>query len=415
MIDENKSDTAYEINFDGIPGPTHNYGGLAYGNMASMRSGTSTSNPRQALFQCLNKMRVLSSIGLKQALLPPQERPNFAVLRRLGYSGNEERILHDLARDDIRLLAGAYSSSNMWAANSATVSPSADTLDGKTHFTPANLLNLFHRSIEPPFTSRILRCIFNNASKFSHHMPLPGSLIFCDEGAANHTRLCSHYGATGIELFVYGRKDFEKNNPRSLFFPARQTLEASRCIARLHRLDPVKTIFAKQNPEVIDAGVFHNDVISVGNKNVLLFHSQAFCNLKSLIAELKEKFARYCKDDLILIEIGPKQLSVADAVESYFFNSQLVSMPDGTTCVVAPSECQENIKVKGVLDFIVSQDNPIRSVLFVDVGESMKNGGGPACLRLRVVLTNEELFSVNQGSFFSEELYQELIEWGKLH
>jgi len=303
----------------------------------------------------------------------------------------------------------------MWAANAATISPSMDTIDGRTHFTPANLLNLFHRSLEPPFTSRILRRIFNDESKFTHHMPLPGSLNFSDEGAANHTRLCSHHGTTGLELFVYGKEDVEESSRMPLFFPLRQTFEASRAVARLHKLDLEKTIFARQSPEAINAGVFHNDVISVGNRNVLFFHSQAFCNSDSLIVELKEKFVRYCDDDLITIEVRPEQLSLTEAVESYLFNSQLVSMPDGTTCLVAPAACQENMRVQQLLDEIVSRDNPIDHVQYVDVRESMKNGGGPACLRLRVVLTDQELSCVNQRSFFSEQLYQEFIEWGKRH
>ena len=27
---------AYEVNFDGLVGPTHNYAGLSYGNVASL-------------------------------------------------------------------------------------------------------------------------------------------------------------------------------------------------------------------------------------------------------------------------------------------------------------------------------------------------------------------------------------------
>ena len=130
-------------------------------------------------------------------------------------------------------------------------------------------------------------------------------------------------------------------------FPARQTFEASSAVARLHKLDPEKTVFARQNPEAIDAGVFHNDVISVGNRNVLFFHSQAFCNSDSVIFELKEKFARCCDDVLVTIEVRPEQMSLTEAVEAYLFNSQLVSMPDGTAGLVAPAECEENRRVKG--------------------------------------------------------------------
>ena len=411
----NSSPLAHEVNFDGIPGPTHNFGGLSFGNIASMKSRSSISSPREALFQCLKKMDLLSSLGLIQALLPPQARPDFTALRRLGYSGNEEQILHELSKDDISLLAGCYSSSSMWAANAATVSPQSDTGDHRTHLTPANLVNLFHRSIEPSFTGKILHRIFHDQTKFALHSPLPATVNFSDEGAANHSRFCSNYGETGIELFVYGRTDFDASAQMPLHYPARQTLGSCRAIARLHQLDRDKIVFARQNPDAIDAGVFHNDVIAVGNKNVLFFHSQAFCNYESVIAELREKFAGCCNDELITVEVSQKQLSLTDAVESYLFNSQLVSMPDGTACLIAPAECRENPRVNEVLETVISQNNTIDCILFVDVGESMRNGGGPACLRLRVVLTDEELSCTNQGSFFSKRLYRELIEWGNRH
>ncbi|MFA6222255.1 MAG: N-succinylarginine dihydrolase [Desulfomonilaceae bacterium] len=409
------AEEAFEVNFDGIPGPTHNFGGLAYGNIRSMANRLSVSNPRAALFQCLTKMKLVHSLGLLQALLPLHPRPAFEALRRLGYSGSETQILEKVSKENINLLARCYSSSGMWTANAATVSPCADTGDGRTHFTPANLINLFHRYIEPSFTGAILRRIFHDESKFNHHMPLPGSWDYADEGAANHSRFCSSYGAAGIEFFVYGRDDSEEGDSRPAVFPARQTLEASVAIARLHGIEPEKTVFARQNPDAIDAGVFHNDVISVGNKNVFLFHSDAFCNSDSVTAELKRKFSEHCGGNLILVEVSSKRLSLAEAVDSYLFNSQLVSEPEGGAVLVAPSECGEKKRVYELLEEIVSDENPIKKVLFVDVDQSMKNGGGPACLRLRVVLTNEELAVINPGIFFSQQLHEELILWGERH
>jgi succinylarginine dihydrolase len=406
---------AFEVNFDGIPGPAHNFGGLAYGNIRSMANRLSVSNPRAALFQCLKKMKLLHSLGLRQALLPLHPRPAFEALRRLGYAGSETQILEKVSKQNINLLARCYSSSGMWTANAATVSPSPDTCDGRTHFTPANLINLFHRSIEPSFTGYILRRVFHDESKFTHHMPLPGSLDYADEGAANHSRFCSSYGAAGIEFFVYGRDDLEQGDSRPLVFPARQTLEASAAIARLHGIEPEKTVFARQNPDAIDAGVFHNDVISVGNKNVFFFHSDAFCNSGSVTAELNRKFNEHCGGDLVLVEVGPDRLSLAEAVESYLFNSQLVSEPEGGAVLLAPSECGEKKRVCELLEEIVSDENPIKKLLFVDVDESMKNGGGPACLRLRVVLTDEELAVISPKIFFSEQLYNQLVSWGRQH
>ncbi len=67
---------------------------------------------------------------------------------------------------------------------------------------------------------------------------------------------------------MYGRSAFNFDDNVPGVFPARQTLEASAAIARLHLLDPAATVFLTQNPAAVDAGVFHSDVISVGNQNV---------------------------------------------------------------------------------------------------------------------------------------------------
>jgi succinylarginine dihydrolase len=406
---------AFEVNFDGLVGPTHNYAGLSYGNIASIRHGLTISNPRAALMQGLSKMKLLADMGLKQAVLPPQERPDLATLRRLGFRGSDSQVLEKAAKEAPEVLAACYSSSSMWAANAATVSPSADTGDGKVHFTPANLVSQFHRSLEPLFTSAVLKAVFKDESRFVHHPPLPAGLHFSDEGAANHTRLCTDFAAPGIELFAYGRSSFDASDRGPAVFPARQTQEASRSIARLHRLDPGRTAFARLSAAAIDAGVFHNDVISVGNQNVFLYHSQAFNGPGSVTAELRRKFEEHTGGNLVLIGVRPGEVSVEEAVQTYLFNSQLVTLPAWKMCMITPAECQENPGTRSCLERILGEDNPIESVRYVDVRQSMKNGGGPACLRLRVVLTEEEMSSTHQAVYFSDRLYDELLHWGSLH
>ena len=239
---------AFEVNFDGLVGPTHNYAGLSYGNVASMEHGLTVSNPKAAVFQGLDKMKLLSDMGLVQGVLPPHDRPDIRTLRRLGFRGSDAQILSSAARKSPFLLAACYSASSMWAANAATVSPSGDTADGLVHFTPANLVSQFHRSLESEFTTLVLKAIFNDDTAFVHHPALPAAVHMSDEGAANHTRLCSSHEEGGIELFVYGRKSFDRADSGPKVFPARQTLEASSAITRLHRLDPSKTVFARQKP-----------------------------------------------------------------------------------------------------------------------------------------------------------------------
>ncbi len=404
--------TAYEVNFDGLIGPTHNYSGLSLGNEASLHNVATPSNPREAAKQGLHKMQVLHVMGIPQAILPPQERPAVAVLRRLGFSGSDAAVLAQAAKQAPRLFLACCSASSMWTANAASVSPSADTQDGRVHFTPANLISKFHRAIESPMTARILRTIFADPRYFVHHPPLPGVDTFGDEGAANRTRLCTAYGEPGVECFVFGKTAFADNLPTPQRYPARQTLEASQAVSRLHGLNPAKVVFAQQNPAAIDAGVFHNDVIAVGNQNVLFYHQEAFLNGPAVCRELQTK---YGASKLHCIEVESRVVSLQEAVGTYLFNSQLITLPDGTMTLLLPRECEDSEPVRRYLEALLTMDNPITRLEILDLRQSMRNGGGPACLRLRVVLTEAEFDAVNQGVLFSETLYAALHAWIDKH
>lgn len=404
--------TTREFNFDGLVGPTHNYAGLSYGNVASAKNQGAIANPKRAALQGLAKMKRLADLGFGQGVLAPQARPDLAALRKLGFGGSDAEVVRRAAKDAPALLASCYSASSMWTANAATVSASADTADGKVHFTPANLNNKFHRSIEHPTTGRILKAMFAG-EHFVHHEALPGCPQFGDEGAANHTRLTRAYGEAGVELFVYGCSGFDLAQPAPKKFPARQTLEASQAVARLHGLDGTRgrAVFAQQNPDVIDAGVFHNDVIAVGNGPVLFHHQEAFLGTAALIANLRAAIG----ESFTAVEVPTAEVSVADAVQSYLFNSQLLTKPSGKMMLVVPSECDANIRVKDYLARLVKSNGPIDEVLVMDLRESMMNGGGPACLRLRVELNADEARAVNPAVLMNDALHTTLTAWVEKH
>jgi succinylarginine dihydrolase len=405
---------AREFNFDGLVGPSHNYAGLSFGNVASFSNVRSASNPRQAALQGLAKMRALAARGFAQAVLPPQARPNFRLLRRLGFSGTDADVLAQAWREAPVILACAYSASPMWTANAATVSPSADTADGRVHFTAANLNNKLHRAEEHVQSTRTLRALFANPDRFVVHEPLPSTPAFGDEGAANHTRFASAHGAQGVEFFVYGKVEFDPSAPAPEKYPARQTLEASQAIARLHGLDGARTVFASQNPDVIDQGVFHNDVIAVGNGNVLFYHEQAFADESATLDTLRRALAGVGAD-LQAVRVDTGMVPVADAVASYLFNSQLLSKPDGGMALVVPHECRENAAVARYLEGLVASQGPIDELIEFDLRQSMRNGGGPACLRLRVALTDDEAAAMHQGVIMTEDLYATLVPWVERH
>ncbi|WP_303291017.1 N-succinylarginine dihydrolase [Marinobacter sp. SS5-14b] len=402
---------AVEANFDGLVGPTHNYAGLSWGNVASKSNVNLVANPREAALQGLAKMKALADRGYVQGVLPPHERPHLPTLRALGFEGSEAQVLEGVAKADPAILAAVSSASAMWTANAATVSPSADTADGRVHFTPANLSAKFHRSIEHRVTGRVLQAIFHDQRHFAHHDALPSVSHFGDEGAANHTRLCSRYGEPGVELFVYGQVAFNDQAPAPARFPARQTLEASQAVARLHGLSDRQLVFAQQNPAVIDAGVFHNDVIAVGNGRCLFYHEQAFLDEQRVLSDIRE---RLMGAELEAIRVSAQDVPLEDAVASYLFNSQLLNSPDGMLLAV-PGECREIATVSRYLDELVKSDGAITSVEVFDVKQSMRNGGGPACLRLRVVLDDEELHAINHGVIMTDSLYQRLTAWVESH
>lgn len=411
---------AREINIDGLVGPTHNYAGLSPGNLLSTQHAGSLAHPRAAARQGLAKMRRVAGFGITQIVFPPHPRPDLAVLRRLGYLGPDGEILAQAAREDPSLLSACSSSSGMWTANAATVSPSTDTMDGRVHVTPANLLTLFHRAIEAPWTTRLFRAAFSDESFFCVHDPLPGAVSFADEGAANHTRFARGHENPGVELFVWGRVGLAsgateaKSSGTDHRFQGRQTREASEAVARLHGLDCDRVVFAQQNPEAIDAGVFHNDVIAVGNEHVLLYHDQAFLETERVLGEVRSKLEGCPGSESFLpLCVQKEELTLEEAADCYLFNSQLLSLPGspGSMLLLAPTDCEEHTRARRVIDRIVGEDNPVERVEFIDVLQSMRNGGGPACLRLRMVLAEEELASMKPGMVLDDSLHEALASW----
>ncbi len=353
-----------EINFDGIVGPTHNYAGLSLGNLAATRHAGNTAFPREAALQGIAKMRHNMGLGLAQGFFLPLPRPNLAFLDDMAATGDF----------DPALTAMAWSASSMWTANAATVSPAPDTADGRCHLTVANLVTMPHRSIEWPDTLHQLRTAFADEKHFAVHGPVPPT--FGDEGAANHMRMGASHDDACTEIFIYGRPGGR--------FPARQHEQAFRAIARRHGLDPARCIFAEQAPEAIAAGAFHNDVVAVANENVLFCHEQAFADPAALYAAIRDQVT-----GAQIVEVPAAAVSLEDAISSYLFNAQLLTLPAensaGVQALIVPTESWEHPKVRAFLDDMLAGNGPIRKVLPVDVRQSMANGGGPACLRLRVV------------------------------
>lgn len=391
--------SAVEINFDGLVGPTHNYAGLSPGNVASQTNFGETAYPRDAALQGLEKMRILMEMGLTQGFLPPPMRPAAGALRLFGFGGTDDEVLARAAEEDLALFRAVCSASAMWRANAATVLAAPDTADGRVHLVTANLAGMLHRSFEGAETDALLRRVFRDPERFAVHGPLPSARHFGDEGAANHMRLAASHGERGVNVFAHGTL-------RGGAFPERQSRRASEAVARLAGLsDP---IYALQNAKAVQAGAFHNDVVAVANETVLLAHPEAFEDSGALFATLRRALP-----GVAIVET--QGVSLAEAISSYLFNSQLVTRPDGTMALVLPIEAKESPAVWREVEAILAADNPIAEAVVVDVRESMRNGGGPACLRLRVPVDEPGLAGMDSRFLLTPARWERLARTVEAH
>ncbi|MEP4052570.1 MAG: N-succinylarginine dihydrolase [Litorimonas sp.] len=401
-----------EMNFDGLVGPSHNYAGLSYGNIASSKHKGKAANPRAAALQGLAKMRRLIDLGIPQAILPPQERPFVPGLRALGFGGTDAQVLETVFAQSRALVANYCSASSMWTANAATVTPGADSRDGRVHFTPANLTAMPHRALEDRQTHRALSMIFADDAHFAVHAPLAHTPLLGDEGAANHNRLSARHGDAGVEIFIYGRDAL--GSKTDLKFPGRQTLQASESVARLHGLNSANTVFCAQSATAINAGAFHNDVVCVSNETVLFFHENAFDDPSALEKEVSRKAAvQGFTPHFVMAPADAVPLT--DTISSYLFNSQLVTLQNGEMALILPTQVEETPSTKAFVDQTLAGNNPITQAHYLDLRQSMANGGGPACLRLRVVLDAAQRAAVHAGVVISHAKIDALENWVKTH
>ncbi len=392
----------HEVNFDGLVGPTHNYSGLSFGNLASISHQGAVSNPRQAALQGLSKMRWLMDRGFVQGVLPPQPRPSLSAMGQLGFMGAPAEQLQQAWQQAPHLFSMCCSASSMWVANAATVFPSCDHPQSRCVLVPANLVSHYHRSLEVQATSALLGYVFADTRYFQVHKPLPSVMEFGDEGAANHMRIGLPDRAA-LHVLVYGGDAGSHTSPGH--YPSRQTREASTALARLSGVFDSKIVMVKQNPEAIDAGVFHNDVIAVSHEGVLLCHEKAFLNQDQALQEIE----RRGQGDITIVEVKEAEVSLKKAVSSYLFNSQLLGEPDNRTLLL-PVECQLDEQVRHYIEITLRQALDLKEIAYLDLQQSMRNGGGPACLRLRINLNDTEMNALQGKLILDDERHKQLVQ-----
>lgn len=394
-----------ELQLDRLVGPTHHFGGLGVGNVASKRNAGNRSNPAAAAIQGLEKMRLIARWTGCQLIVPPQPRPDYQVLRNLGFTGSDQEVLKRARETAPDLLSAVTSCSAMWTANAATVSAGIDSAitNRSPRLTVANLVSSLHRATEPPSTEADLRNALPRSCIIDP--PLAGGHAMRDEGAANHMRLGSCEAIPGIHIFVYGDGD-----PKPKRYAARQSLLACEAIARLHRIPQENVFYLKQHPDAIDAGAFHNDVVAMSHHDRFLYHEETFYEAESTLRSMDARYQTLYGRPLMRIPIASSSLSLNEAVQTYLFNSQIVTVEqDGPPRILCTRQVEQNPQTRQLVETWCN-DRVFESCEFVDLNQSMAGGGGPACLRLRIPIQENFLDSIPTTSRFTEATYQRLRE-----
>jgi len=408
-----------EVQFDGIIGPTHHFGGLGVGNVASLASRAKESYPRAAALEGAAKMDLVASLGIPQFFLPPLVRPNWDFLVRCGLIDSKQRFdrakqveaLRRCAEESPMLLSAAYSSSFMWTANAGTFCPGTDASDGVSRLVLANLSSSLHRGMEAVERYQQFSDLFRGCEKVQVCLPIPAVDPLRDEGAANHMRFAaphamqsslglhvfvhgishhgiSHHGASNLPEVRHGGGAVDGAGTVSSLgnsFRSRQSSLASHAVSNFMRLPVGQRIYALQSRKAIDAGVFHNDVIATSNRNLFLYHADAFENGDRIVDEILASYEKLFGEPIYSIRINADSIPLNEAVQTYLFNSQIVSLPNGGMHMVCPAHCEQSSAVRELIgSWVRDARNPICGVNYVHLNESMANGGGPACLRLRM-------------------------------
>ncbi|AMV32107.1 N-succinylarginine dihydrolase [Pirellula sp. SH-Sr6A] len=400
-----------EFNIDGLIGPTHHFGGLGVGNVASESNRNKIAHPRSAALEGLSKIRKLYELGVPQFYLPPPGRPNWDWMMALGFQSQDAKDWSRCAKQFPSLFSSSLSSSFMWMANAATCSSRVDTTDGIGRLVIANLAASLHRGQESPERHHQLRHLFQRLDTIEVIEALPSLVPLRDEGAANAMRCWNPSNHQGIYVFVFG--ETYQGITRSIasgetrvqrgVYPSRQTSLASQLIARSLRIPDSRSVFVQQHPQAIDAGVFHNDVIATSHEDFLLLHERAYLDQSTELDRISETFRKECGGELSIFVITEDELPLSEAVATYLFNSQIVTRSDGSWCMFCPIECMTSPAVTQVLQRIQSQEPRLGEIEFVSLRESMANGGGPACLRLRVYASDEEIEQIPLGARIQDE------------
>jgi len=166
------------------------------------------------------------------------------------------------------------------------------------------------------------------------------------------------------------------------------------------------------------ACVFHNDVISTAHEHLWFMHEVAFENVDASLGEIEAAYLRQTGRNLRIIVVGSDELPLPVAVQTYLFNSQIITLPKADPREpsrfhwIAPQQCEKTLETNQLLQrWQKDRELSLEKVHYVSLQESMANGGGPACLRLRISLNREQLAALPPRIFLDAEQYHRVHDW----
>ena len=107
-------------------------------------------------------------------------------------------------------------------------------------------------------------------------------------------------------------------------------------------------------------------------------------------------------DNFQFIEISDSEIPLKNIIDSYLLNSQLATNGQNEMMLILPEEVKSYETCMAWLDKL-KQISDIKLYDFVNIKQSMMNGGGPACLRLKVVLDENETKELNQNFLMTSD------------
>ena len=191
----------------------------------------------------------------------------------------------------------------------------------------------------------------------------------------------------GVELFVYGRRGLRRRRRRRRAIRRGRRAKRREAIARRHGLDPARDAVRAAAP-----GQHRRRRVPQRRRRRRRRHVPALprARVRRPAGGARRACATAVGGAFSALVIRDDELPLADAVGTYLFNSQLLPLRRRSLAARRAGGMPRASRSVAPARPARRDGSPIAEVLTFDLRQSMRNGGGPACLRLRVPLTDDD-------------------------